>query len=100
VRFEQQPAGERLQPGKQRLQHHPCRVRIGSCLPDERGENRVFFGTPSAQTAQVPKELLRRREPRQRRLRRRPTAETTLQRTGGERRPLGLEPLDQIRARL
>jgi hypothetical protein len=48
----------------------------------------------------VPKELLRRREPRQRRLRRRPTAEMSLQRPGGERRPLGLEPLDQIRERL
>ncbi|MDE3131028.1 MAG: hypothetical protein KGL16_07725, partial [Acidobacteriota bacterium] len=92
--------GERLQPGKQRLQHHTCRLRIDSCLPHERRQNRVFCGTPSAQAAQVPKELLRRREPRQRRLRRRPTAEANLQRTGGKRRPLGLEPLDQIRERL
>jgi hypothetical protein len=50
----------------------------------------------AAQAAQLAQQLLRRREAGERRFLLRPVMQPAEKRSGGKRRPLGLQPLDQV----
>jgi hypothetical protein len=85
-----------LQSRQEGLQDSSAGERIRASLSHERRQNLVLGRCAAAQPTQVAKQLLRGREPDQRRLPRGPLPELGVNWSGCEHGPFGLEPLDQV----